>query len=178
MQIKIINVAVTTMPAKGKGRPYSQAEVVYKNERDEPKTWKLVSFANPQVFEMLKDAKMNDTFEITVTKQGEFNQWVAASKSDGTVVADVREGFGKEGSKAESAAPKYTSTYETPAERAVKQRLIVRQSSLAQAIEYYKHPTLSEANVVEEDVIRIAETFADWVFQEPDLFDQMDDVPL
>lgn len=167
MRIKIINVAVTAMPAKGKGRPYSQAEVVYKNDRDEAKTWKLVSFSNPQVFEVLKNAKTGDDYEITVAKDGEFTQWANATPAPaGAQVATSTTGFtGTQPTKV------IGSTYETKEERALKQRLIVRQSSLAQAINIRgEGESLTET-------FDTAEQMAAWVYKEPGLAEMSDDIP-
>jgi hypothetical protein len=165
MLIKIINVSTETVPGKGKGRPYEQAEVVYKNERGEAKTWKLVSFSNPQVFETLKNSKSGEQYEITITKDGEYSKWSSATLSDGTAPAAV-------GTPANPAPAKTAgSTYETKEERALKQRLIVRQSSLAQAV-----ALLPDSDVI--SILEVADRFAAWVYKEPDLFTEVEeDIP-
>jgi hypothetical protein len=64
---------------------------------------------------------------------------------------------------------------ETAEERAVKQRLIVRQSSLKEAV------SLVVAGKADYDSLQsLAETFAEWVYkqEEPLPFDDMkDDIP-
>ena len=55
--ITIVNVEVTT-PA---GKRYQAAEVIYK-QNGETKTKKIMSFVNPAVFAVVKDAKSGNVF--------------------------------------------------------------------------------------------------------------------
>jgi hypothetical protein len=168
MFITIKDVTVERI-TKGKSS-YNVAEIIY-SQNGETKTWKLFDFSNPAVFKTLQGAQKGESFEITTGKNDkDYTVWTNAVKSDGE----------KNDTSAPSAKPdarKVTSTYETPEERAVKQRLIVRQSSLAQAI------TISSQETTPVDVDRVlalAERFSAWVYEAPGLFDQpndIDDIP-
>jgi ABC-type tungstate transport system permease subunit len=61
--------------------------------------------------------------------------------------------------KSVNVTPK--STYETPEERAARQVLIVRQSSLGHALEYTATNKIKD----EAEVLALANRFSDWVFQ-------------
>jgi hypothetical protein len=180
MLITVVNVDITTTPAKGKGRPWSTAEVAYKNERGEIKSWKVISFANPQVFDAIKEAKNGDQFDITLGKTTgkdgqEYTAWTSATKADGATAVTGN------GPAAKPVGKVVGSNYETAEERAFRQRLIVRQSSLTAALGYYNHPSNHKANVTEQDVMALADQFSAWVFAKPDLFDEpndnLDDIP-
>lgn len=171
MLITIVNVDVTNTPAKGKGRPWSTAEVTYKNERGEVKAWKVISFANPQTFDVLKNAVNGEQYEITTGKnEKDFTVWTSAQKADGSVASNSSVVSAKPAGKV------LGSTYETAEERAARQRLIVRQSSLAQAIEFAKLvPGVLDWQ--RDDILELAGQFTAWVFEQPDLFDQPNDLP-
>jgi hypothetical protein len=167
MLITIRSVEVTTTPAKGKGRPYQTAQLSY-TVNGETKAWKLMSFSNPAVFATLSKAEEGESFEITTGKNDQdYTVWTSAVKSDGGPAP------GKTPMKLATG-----STYETREERAAKQILIVRQSSLTAAI-----GTLgagAKAPLHPEDVITVAERYASWVFETPDIdedpFDQPNDI--
>lgn len=127
-------------------------------------TKKVMSFANPGVFATLRDAKNGDVFNITTVKNEKtgYWDWTSAQVADGAAEPA--------GAAAKPFAARTGSTYETPEERAIKQRLIVRQSSLAQSIAYDK-----EAGP--EDLLRRAEEFAEWVYQAPIKLDASEDLP-
>ena len=84
---------------------------------------------------------------------------------------------------ASKGTPSPKSTYETPEERAARQRLIVRQSCLSNAVETLK---VDKKGVDPTEALKLAERYVGWVFGEeakvdvPDVgFDYMeDDVPL
>lgn len=168
MQITVNSVETSfTKTAKG---GYSTAVVSYVNERGENKSWKLISFANPKVYDILKAAQSGETYEIVTRKNDkDFTEWASAEKLAANAATP----------SAGTAAIKApaVSQYETRDERNARQRLIVRQSCLKEANEYYKHPTLAGANVTEIDVTRVADIFVAWVFEAPDLFEQADDIP-
>lgn len=143
MQIEILNVVVDS---KGK---YQEAQLAYKDRDGKVQGKKIVSFKFPEVFEILKNAKEGEKYEIKPIKEGNFWNWAEAVKFEASQTAVVSK-----------ATPK--STYETPEERAVKQIYIVRQSSISNAIDYYK---LTEAKKVKpDDIIALAKEFEAYVF--------------
>lgn len=125
-----------------------------------------MSFSNPAVFETMKNAKQGDVFEVTTSKVGEYTQWTSATKSEGDTAAAPTKS---------APASAVRSTYETPEERATRQRLIVRQSSLGHAIEILT--TGAKTPPDPSDVETLADRFVAYVYQAPDLFKEDNDIP-
>lgn len=149
MQIKVKAVNVE----KPAGKKYNVAEVIYANERGETKSWKLYDFANPSAFGTLKDASAGDTFDVITDKDDKgYTQWKAVTKAD--------EGAMSVGGATPRNAP-VKSTYETSEERAIKQRLIVKQSCLAQAINVQ---IASGSPISFGELVDLANDFVEWVY--------------
>jgi hypothetical protein len=146
-----------TKTAKG---GYSTMVVGYVDDKGANKSWKLISFANPKVFDIFKEAKPNSVYEVTTAKDAkDYTQW-----ADAVLVG------GATGPTA--VKPASVSNYETREERAARQVLIVRQSCLAQAVAYYGLQKEAPNHV---DLLSLADTFVDWVFKYNE--DEMEDVP-
>lgn len=138
-----------------KGRTgYTKATVVYTDEKGENRTKPLMSFSNPAVFEALKDATQGDKFEIKVVKEGEYWNWSAASRVDKDATPSA---------KAPNGGKVVGSNYETADERKVKQLYIIKQSSIANAIEFVNGKT-DKDDYDTEAVLNIAQTFVDFVY--------------
>jgi len=176
--IQIVNVEITNRAGTNGKKGYEQAEVVYKQEyngKQDVKTKKIMSFANPAVFAVLKTAKSGETYEVTQVKENEFWQWTAIVKSDGSSQPTAQAAQGT------TAVPKPTSNggfnrdFETATERAEKQRLIVRQSSLSNAVALLTTGAKTPPNV--NDVKKLADELVAYVYNAPDLFDQPNDLP-
>lgn len=160
MFVKIVDVEIEKVD-NGKGG-YEKAEVIYDVGGDK-RTQKVMSFASPGVFKVLKTAKKGDTFEVNVIKNpAGYNQWNSITPAGAPAAGAAPD--------APAAAPRTAagttatkSTYETADERAARQRLIVRQSSLTAAL-----ATLtpgSKAALDPEQVKALAESYTDWVFE-------------
>ena len=176
IDITVINVQATTKPTK-KGS-YTMLDVAYKNNNTgKIEGKKIMSFVNKELFDTLSKAGNGSSFTITSEKNQDTGYWdwvgIAASAGDDpTTAIPTGTPTGKS-----FASPK--STYETAEERAARQVLIVRQSSLTAAVSTLKtdkkelDPTL---------VMELAQTYCDWVFQKevdiPDFIDMEDDIPL
>ena len=172
--IKIKNVDIETVAGVGKKTGYQKAEVLYDAGQYTNQVKKLMSFVNPDVFKTISTATKGDLFEITSIKDDKgYVQWTSIKPANGEDGGTGSVGAPAARSATGSSSPVIKSTYETPEERAVKQRLIVRQSSLAQAIEYQKQ--LGEVNTLEGILVN-AERLADWVYEKPSLFDQPNDL--
>ena len=182
MRIEIINVQAATKPTKT-GKTYVQLDVAYKNLTREGKIEgkKIMPFQNPDVHANLQKATMGQVFEVTTVKEGEYWQWsnvqeVAKGGNMEPQTSAASSGYASKGT------PSPKSTYETPEERAARQRLIVRQSCLSNAVETLK---VDKKGVDPTEAIKLAERYVGWVFGEeakvdvPDVdFDSMeDDVP-
>jgi hypothetical protein len=147
-----------TKTAKG---GYSTLVVSYLNERGENKTWKLLSFSNPKVFDTFKNAKANTVYEITTRKNDkDFTEWASAEEK-GEASMTVTTSPSK---------PASVSNYETREERNARQRLIVRQSCLAQALALSSVGAKSPPDP--ENVLVLADRFVAWVFEAPGLFEE------
>lgn len=163
-----IQVIATSLEDKGK---YSMLEVTYKSE-GQTKAKKLMSFgAGANAFATLKAAQNGEVFQVTSQKNDKgFWDWINVTKG-GSATASV-------GGTSVAASPSPRSTYETPEERAHRQILIVRQSSVSSAIEYLKLNGKKTPNV--NDVLEAARAFEDFVFghaaSDPSGMDFVDDI--
>lgn len=166
MQIEVVNVSVATVPtAKGS---YQVADVAYKNKsfQDKLEGKKVMSFSNKDVFTTLSNAKFGDVFDVSRVKNDKgFWDWVGLSSGGVGVVAVPSNAAGSSptGSvpsvvKTGTVTPK--SNYETSEERAARQVLIVRQSSISSAVEFAVANKIKD----EEEVLRLATRFVDYVF--------------
>lgn len=166
MEIEIQSVGVSyTKTDKG---GYSTAEVKYiDQETGREKSKKIMSFSNPKVFDTLKEAVSGNIFTITEKQVGDFKNWVAIeSRSTETV------------QKAATVASKpvaTTSQYETRDERNARQRLIVRQSSLSNAVSILSAGAKSPLDVAA--VKTLANELTAFVYEAPGLTDMIDDLP-
>lgn len=167
--IQVISVEKTTKPTQKSS--YVQLEVAFKNlNTGKVEAKKIMSFSKPEtVFKALQDAKQGDVFLVTSNKNEGTGYW------DWTEVVQQAPSQTDTTDKPQSTTPAsmVKSTYETPEERAEKQRLIVRQSSLAQAIIY------SDEGTSLENILSTAEEMANWVYKKStlSLTDMDDDIP-
>ena len=130
MNITILSTDIKTVPtAKGS---YQVADIAYKNNTFQGKVEgkKVMSFgATANAFKVLAEAVSGDTFNVTVVKNDKgYNDWTALTKGDASTAAAPSTGAAKA-----TTTPTKT-TYETPEERAQRQVLIVRQSSVSSAV--------------------------------------------
>ena len=183
MRIEIINVQAATKPTKT-GKTYVQLDVAYKNLTREGKIEgkKIMPFQNPDVHANLQKATMGQVFEVTTVKEGEYWQWsnvqeVAKGGNVEPQTSATSSGYASKGT------PSPKSTYETPEERAARQRLIVRQSCLSNAVETLK---VDKKGVDPTEALKLAERYVGWVFGEEAKVDvpevgldyMKDDVPM
>lgn len=162
MQISGIIVSTTTSKTlKTKaGGTYEGWEIVYKDSgTDEIKTLSKPSQTLTQV-PGLKDAftslTVGDKFVGAMEKDGAFWKLTSLTKGELAVPLPKQSTSGGWGNKTQAR------DFETKEERAVKQKLITRQSSISSAIEY-----LSTAKTkTEEDIFQLAEKINQWVWSD------------
>jgi len=161
MKIQIVTTSIETKPTT-KGS-YQQLEVVYKNLSFQGKveSKKLMSFgAGAPSFTTLSTAAAGSIFEIAVVKNDKgYNDWTSATASH----ADVTGASGPNptiGKPSSTTTPR--STYETPEERAQRQILIVRQSSVSSAVSLLGVGAKAPLKV--EDVLATAKKLEGYVF--------------
>lgn len=166
-QVKIQEVNVEKV-SNGKGG-YEVANVNYLY-KGEVKTTKIMSFSNPQVF---KDVQkfVGKTVEVSTTQNGKYTNWAkleVVASDDTPSKSDV----------VKSTATR--STYETPEERAQRQLMIVRQSSIANALTYHKDTVAADEFYNVALVLQTAQQFVDFVYAKEPLGaieDLPDDIP-
>jgi hypothetical protein len=106
-----------------------------------------MSFSNPAVFAAL--SKIKNPTKVSVENDGApYYNWTKLTPVTNDEVPVKSKGWA------------YGDSRETPEERAKRQLMIVKQSSLSNAIEYLK---MSEASVSSDDVLATAQKFVDWV---------------
>lgn len=162
MNITILSIDIKTVPtAKGS---YQTADVAYKNNSFQGKVEgkKVMSFgATKDSFATLAQAAPGQTYEVTIVKNDKgYNDWVSMAQAvPGAASPAPSTPTGSPG-KGPAASPR--STYETPEERAQRQVLIVRQSSLSSAVSLLsagaKTPPSAQA------VVDVAKQFEAYVF--------------
>jgi hypothetical protein len=141
MYIEILSVSVED---KGK---YKMAEINYKGQDGKPAQKKLASFTNADVFKTLTGAASGSGFDIDQVKNDKgYWDWTKATSATSAKAA----------ASTGNASPK--STYETAEERAQRQILIVRQSSLSSAI------ALLGTKASPQQAIEVAGLFEQYVF--------------
>lgn len=153
MDIQILSV---NLEDKGK---YQMLDVAFKSE-GQTKGKKLMSFgAGAEVFKVLKSAPSGSSWSVSSQKNDKgFWDWVSITQGGSSSASSTPSYSG--GSTVASPAPK--SNYETAEERANRQVLIVRQSSVSNAVEFFKLNTKKVPSI--EEVIQVARQIEDYVF--------------
>ena len=162
MQIEIVSVTETEKTNKA-GRKYSELEVIYKNDEGKAQTKKLMSFSNPAVFKAVKSASAGDKMNV-ITQKDDNGYWQWSGLGEDA----------KPATQAPQAATRVAgSNYETKEERALRQKYIVRQSSLTTAVAIM---SVGAKNLDKYEVIALAEELEEWVFR-TEIDEIEDDIP-
>lgn len=173
MEIKVINTSVEdNIPTKSGTKTYTKVTVTYTNlatNKIEAKQFFPFSY-DKDLFDQIKELEAGQAYSISQEKDAKgYWVWTEVSRQDGDVMP----------SAATKPAGGFTGTrpqYETAEERANRQVLIVKQSSLANAVAALKTDK-KEADPVE--ILKLADAFAKWVFAPLDNLpaDLHDDIP-
>lgn len=132
------------------GKAHYEKLLVHYSENGASRKTSLLSFKVPSLTDFLKNTPKGSVIEVDLVQAGDYLNWVGAKMAD-AAAPQATKSF---------AAPK--SNYETPDERAYRQVLIVRQSCLAQAVQYCNGSHAE--NWSPEAVTDLAQQFVDWVF--------------
>ena len=146
MKITIVRVLKEDMLNK-LNKPYQQLLVTY-NADGVTDTQKVISFQNPQVFKELEGLQKGEERDVKVEKVGAYTQWTSAGPV-GTIAKEATKVIG--------------SNYENAEERAVKQRYIVRQSSIANAINVLSIGSKAPPSI--DALLDVARQFEAYVFE-------------
>lgn len=163
MLIKIVSVSIEKIK-KGKA-DYSKATVIY-TFNGQARTQNIISFANPAIFSKVQEwevALPEGEVDVQVGKNDQgYNEWRSIGDASGAESPDTTK------VNAPGAMPR-SSTYQAPTrdfegreERAARQVLIVKQSSLTAALKYHE---LLDQGIEADNVLLTAQKFADWVFE-------------
>ena len=165
MLFKLGQVVVENV-IKGKNR-WSVATVNY-TYNGEARTQKMMSFANPEVFKQVQELPEGTEIDVTVTKNDQgYNQWAKLVVMDKNAPAQAPA--------APTGGKVLGSQYETRDERNARQLMIVKQSSLSNALKYYE---LSKPEFVSmEDILDTAQRFTEWVYDLDASFAEDAEVP-
>lgn len=129
MLINIIDVGQPNTHAAKNGRSYQSLEVTYKDDSGKVSSKKLMSFSNPGVFNTAKSWQKGDAINVITQKDDQgYWQWTGIGLNNGG--NDVAQ----QPAKAATPTRVAGSNYETKEERAARQVMIVRQSSLSNAV--------------------------------------------
>lgn len=176
MQITVIDVGQPNTHTAKNGRSYQSMEVTYKGENGNVASKKLMSFSNPDVFKTAQTWAKNDTVNVNTQKDDNgYWQWLSILGEGESAPVPVQ---GKATATPNKSATRVTgSNYETKEERASRQVMIVRQSSISSAVNALtadgKSPTANE-------VLDLAKTFEAYVMDSntSSIADMKDDIPI
>ena len=157
MQISVIDVGQPTTHAGNNGRSYQMIEVAYKNESGQIQQKKLFSFRNPDVFKEAQTWEKGQAVHVQAEKNDKgYWEWIGLGE------AAASTSPAPQASKSSNASTTRVtgSNYETKEERAARQVMIVRQSSMSSAVS-----ALTASNNVpsSEDILSLAKQFEDYV---------------
>lgn len=177
MQINIIDVGQPQTLTNRNGRQYQTLEVTYKDEFGKVTNKKLMSFSNPEVFRTAQTWEKGDSINLATEKDDNgYWQWTKVLAEGEEAPAPTDRSAGGSSPKASTATTRVTgSNYETKEERALRQLMIVRQSSLSNAV-----ATLATRNteISSNEVINLAKVYEGFVMGQAQSIDQLsDDIP-
>jgi len=156
-EIKIIRV-VDNFVENGKGG-YNRLEVTYESMyqgKTKTDTKKIMSFASPEAYNVLKDAAPDSKWMIYSEKEGEYRVWKGATPANGTTTTTTSTSpAAAKGTPASSRGD-----WETSEERARKQVYIIKQSSISSAIALLK---TDKKQPEVKDILETAQIFTDFV---------------
>ena len=160
MQITVIDVGTPNTHAAKNGRSYQSMEVTYKNDNGQVQSKKLMSFANPDVFKQAQTWEKGASINVNAQKDDNgYWQWVGILGEGESAPAPT----GSQPGQANKPTTRVTgSNYETKEERANRQVMIVRQSSISSAISAL---TATGSIPSADDIIGLAKEFEAYVME-------------
>jgi hypothetical protein len=160
INIQVIQNVLKSATSKA-GKPYKLHEIAYKNlDNGKVEEAKINQYSD--LFSKVAEMQAGMSFTITKEKVNDFWTWtkvdIMTDKPTTPAAATSAAGY-----KSTYETPAgYKSTYETPEERARRQVLIVRQSSLTNAVAILSPG--AKGALKKEDVLVLAQQLSEWVF--------------
>ncbi len=151
MQIEIVSVSPVETKKTGKNS-YEFINVTYKDFNGKIQAKKIVDFTHKDVFNVLKEASSKDLFEVESEKVNGFWEWTG-----------IEARRGEESTSEKGTSPAVATAKWVPDEQ--KQRYIVRQNSLTNAVNFIINNKVSEAPSDVLEVLFVAECFEEWVYR-------------
>ena len=135
MELNIIDVSQPTTSTTKNGRQYQTIEVTYKGNDGKVANKKLMSFSNPDVFRQAQTWEKGDVVNVATEKDDAgYWQWTKILADGEEAPAPTSQSVGASSPRANNTTRVTGSNYETKEERALRQLMIVRQSSLSNAV--------------------------------------------
>jgi hypothetical protein len=168
MTIEVLDVSQSEEPSKFGPKKNKALTVTFKGEDGKIDAKKLFDWATPPtVWEAINHAPKGTLLNIEKEKNEKgYWEWKEVHRQDSVKT---------EGSAKMAPAPT-RPTYETPEERAQKQVMIVRQSSLSTAVAYWAQNPAKAHVTNPQDVIAVAKEFEKYVMG-TSIYDMESDVP-
>ena len=123
---------------------------------------KLVSFTNEAMFKVASEALEGQMYEVVAEKGEQYWEWKSMTPIAPGDVKSSAGGNGTQNYKNTNTSPA-ARTYETAEERAERQILIVRQSSLSAAVASLTAG--AKAPPKTDEVLQLAQQYTDFIFQ-------------
>ena len=156
MLVKVVSVNRKDVPNKNGKGTYGKLTVAYRDDKGKLSEKSILSFTNPAMFKAFERAEAGAEINVKSEKVGDYWNW--------TAILTEGETSSPQQAPANNATRVTGSNYETKEERALKQRYIVKQSSLSAAVSIL---TVGAKTPPEVDaVIALADKFVDYVFEE------------
>ena len=168
MLVQVVGVSDPITQTGKNNKQYKLIEVEY-TANGKKSTKKLTSYS--PVYDLFSAAMPEQSFNVEVKKDGNFYNWEHAEPAGSDVQGEttpVSAPQAKDMGFKKTFTKRPESSYETPEERAARQELIVRQSSIASAIAFFDargNPTMFNT----QDILQTAMLFRDFVYQVSDL---------
>ena len=161
MQVNVVDVSSLNTHQAKNGRQYQSIEIMYKNDQGQAQSKKLMSFANPAVFKAAQDWAKGDVIHVSTEKdQNGYWQWTAVGTADTTTDNRGDDSSSATPTQAKAATRVSGSNYETKDERAARQVMIVRQSSLSNAVATL---AIEGSKATANDVVSLAKLYEGYV---------------
>ena len=154
MLVKVVSVNREDVPNKNGKGTYGKLTVAYRNDQGKLAEKPLLSFTNPAVFKAFESAQAGDEINVKSEKVGDYWNWTGLLAENETSSSPQ--------APANTATRATGSTYETKEERALKQRYIVKQSSISAAVAILTVGAKTAPST--KDVIALADEFVEYVF--------------
>jgi hypothetical protein len=159
MQVNVVDVSSLNTHQAKNGRQYQSIEIMYKNDQGQAQSKKLMSFSNPAVFKAAQEWAKGDVIHVSTEKDGNgYWQWTAVGSAEST--SDTRTNNAAAPTQAKATTRVSGSNYETKDERAARQVMIVRQSSLSNAVATL---AIEGSKATANDVISLAKLYEGYV---------------